>query len=158
MEIETKNASLDTLAVTIKTLHVSGKQMTLAVFRQLPIKLAYKDSELWGIVRYSIKDDGDIWLVFSNNGILYRRALILHKPEGYYLKKHRESIKTQKELIYKMQLPTSNYRPSHIQEEKDTFNKLLAEDIDILKRYNDLVEQYNEQYTLSLMTQLFIAV
>jgi len=158
MEIETKNASLDTLAVTIKTLHVSGKQMTLAVFRQLPIKYENKDAELWGIVRYSIKDSGDIWLVFSNNGILYRRALILHKPEGYYLKKHRENIKTQKELIYKMQLPTSYYQPSHIQEEKDTFNKLLAEDIDILKRHNDSVNEYNKEYNLSLINQLFIAV
>ena len=36
MEIETKNASLDTLAVTILALHVSGKQMTQAVFKQLP--------------------------------------------------------------------------------------------------------------------------
>lgn len=39
VEIETKRASLDTMSVTIQALHVSGKQMTLAVFRQLPAKV-----------------------------------------------------------------------------------------------------------------------
>lgn len=47
MEIETKNASLDTMAVTIQALHVSGKQMTLAVFRQLPSSRAYNKTGLW---------------------------------------------------------------------------------------------------------------
>ena len=158
MEIETKNASLDTLAVTIKTLHVSGKQMTLAVFRQLPIKYVYKNSELWGIVRYSIKDDGDIWLVFSDNGILYRRALVLIKPDIRHLTNHRKEIKNQKDYLYKMQLPNSGYNTAQINEETNILNKLLTLDIDILKHYNDSVGEYNEQYKLSLMTQLFIAV
>lgn len=158
MEIETKNASLDTLTVTIKTLHVSGKQMTLAVFRQLQIKNENKNSELWGIVRYSIKDDGDIWLVFSDNGILYRRALVLRKPDISYLENHRRKIQNHKDEFYKMQLPNSGYSTAQINREKNTLNKLLIEDIDILKHYNNLVEKYNEQYKLSLMTQLFIAV
>lgn len=64
MDVETKNASLDTLAITILALHVNGKQMTLAVFRQLPEGREDEDSELWGTVRYSIKDAGDLWLVF----------------------------------------------------------------------------------------------
>jgi len=65
------------MAVTIKTLHVSGKQMTLAVFRQLPKSCERKGSELWGVVRYAIKDEGDVWLVFSHDGTLFRRALEL---------------------------------------------------------------------------------
>jgi hypothetical protein len=77
MEIETKNASLDTLAVTILALHVSGKQMTQAVFKQLPEGKESDDSELWGIVRYSIKESGDLWIVFSSGGRLFRRALDL---------------------------------------------------------------------------------
>jgi hypothetical protein len=78
MDIETKSASLDTLAVTIQALHVNGKQMTLAVFRQLPKAHALKkdgelaDFEFWGLVRYPIKDEGDLWAVASNSGILYR--------------------------------------------------------------------------------------
>src|ERR1700693_3610654 len=78
MEIETKNASLDTMSVTICALHVSGKQMTLAVFRQLPIAEVFlSDGSLapltpWGLVRYDIKNEGAIWLVASLDGRLFR--------------------------------------------------------------------------------------
>lgn len=40
IELESRAASIDTVSVTIKTLHVNKKQMTLAVFRQLPSKHA----------------------------------------------------------------------------------------------------------------------
>jgi hypothetical protein len=79
MEIETKSASLDTLSVTIRALHVNGKQMTLAVFRQLPCLSLYletgdinNDLRHWGIVRYFIKDEGSEWVVADYNGVLYR--------------------------------------------------------------------------------------
>lgn len=79
--IETKAASLDTLSVTIKALHVNSKQMTLAVFRQLPIAEAYKDDGTlntdlthWGIVRYNIKDESPSWIVASKDGRLFRCA------------------------------------------------------------------------------------
>ena len=80
--VETKNASLDTLAVTIQALHVSGKQMTLAVFRQLPRRVESSNASLWGTVRYSIKDEGSLWLVFSEDGRLYRRSLIENEAES----------------------------------------------------------------------------
>jgi hypothetical protein len=78
MIIETQRATLDTLSVTIQALHVSGKQMTLAVFRQLPVASAYTktgaldDLEFWGFVRYPIKNQGDEWIVAAKNGSLYR--------------------------------------------------------------------------------------
>lgn len=78
MKVETKNASLDTMAVTIQALHVSGKQMTLAVFRQLPMTSAFHDSgelrdlAFWGLIRYQIKDESALWAVASAGGILYR--------------------------------------------------------------------------------------
>lgn len=79
MHVETKQASLATLAVTIQALHVNAKQMTLAVFRQLPQARAYKDDgtlaegfEYWGLVRYEIKDQGSLWLVAGRDGALYR--------------------------------------------------------------------------------------
>lgn len=81
LHIETKSATLDTLAVTIQALHVSGKQMTLAVFRQLPTTLAYGEDgsllplEYWGVVRYAIKDEGDAWVVCATGGRLYRCPL-----------------------------------------------------------------------------------
>lgn len=76
--IETQNASIDTLSVTIRSLHVNSKQMTLAVFRQLPVVPVYRDDgtlmplERWGLVRYEIKDEGKLWLVASHAGALYR--------------------------------------------------------------------------------------
>lgn len=75
MEIETRTASLETFAVTIRALHVNGKQMTLAVFRQLPMGYEEDDDDLWGLVRYTIKDAGNVWAVFSHQGRLYRRAI-----------------------------------------------------------------------------------
>lgn len=84
MEIETRSASLETLSVTIQALHVSGKQMTLAVFRQLPVTHAYNDDgslrpmEYWGIVRYAIKDEGDAWVICASGGSLYRCPLNWH--------------------------------------------------------------------------------
>ena len=71
------------MAVTIKALHVNGKQMTLAVFRQLEQKKENEQAELWGCVRYEIKDQGSIWLVFSQDGHLYRRPLDLSRPKVY---------------------------------------------------------------------------
>lgn len=81
MQIETKSASLDTLAVTIRALHVSGKQMTLAVFRQLPTISACNEDgsirpmEYWGIVHYAIKHEADTWVICASGGILYRCPL-----------------------------------------------------------------------------------
>ena len=83
MQVETHNASLSTMAVTIKALHVNGKQMTLAVFRQLEQKKENEQAELWGCVRYEIKDQGSIWLVFSQDGHLYRRPLDLSRPKVF---------------------------------------------------------------------------
>jgi len=85
MQVETKNASLDTLSVTIQALHVSGKQMTLAVFRQLPIGAAINkdgslvDLDFWGLVRYQIKDEASLWAVASAGGILYRCDAAPHR-------------------------------------------------------------------------------
>lgn len=72
--VEEKNANLSTLSVTIQALHVSGKQMTLAVFKQLPWVHLTPPLTPWGFVRYEIKGEADLWLVFSHGGILYRAS------------------------------------------------------------------------------------
>ena len=91
--VETKQASLDTLSVTIKALHVAGKQMTLAVFRQLPIMELNDDCSPWGTVRYSIKDQGNLWFVHSYNNCHYRMILDIYKPSHYYLDGLKEKLK-----------------------------------------------------------------
>lgn len=78
VSVVAKDASLTSLQVTITALMVSGKQMTLAVFRQLPRLHALNDDgsltplHWWGRVLYSIKDEGDHWAVGERDGLLYR--------------------------------------------------------------------------------------
>lgn len=99
--VETKSASIDTLSVTIKALHVSGKQMTLAVFRQLPeCHVFNKDgsfdiTEYWGIVRYHIKDEGSLWAVRAVDGVLYRCDI-----DEYLFKSKLNTLKHGKQRIY----------------------------------------------------------
>ncbi len=78
--IETKTASLDTLSVTIRALHVSGKQMTLAVFRQLPVaelcdEFGEPFGNWWGRVIYPLKNEADHWMIVEYEGQLHRCAI-----------------------------------------------------------------------------------
>lgn len=81
--IETHQAKLDTLAIEIQALRVSGKQMTLSVFRQLPEGVDGGEQIIgarpWGIVRYKI-DDVVLHLVYSNKHQLFRRELNVDTP------------------------------------------------------------------------------
>lgn len=99
-QVETRNASLDTLAVTIRALHVSGKQMTLAVFRQLPVMLQFYDTsgnlldlEYWGTVRYRF-DYQHVWVICASDGVLYRAPTeyLRDRPRGDDLVKFVESL------------------------------------------------------------------
>lgn len=87
MEVQTREASIDTIAVTIQALRVSGKQMTLAVFRQLPMHSIYKPdgtlckAQLWGTVRYDFSKEGcGFWVVASVDGLLFRGPV----ASGFY--------------------------------------------------------------------------
>lgn len=161
MEIETKNASLDTLAVTIKALHVNGKQMTLAVFRQLPRSYERDDSDLWGVVRYEIKSEGCLWLVFSHDGTLRRRALDPRSPwaDRSYLKKlTNELAYAEKQWGY-----TSAHPDSHWKTEFECKLLLLRESVKAEQANYDHeyavdAELCAKERRLSELTQLFIAV
>lgn len=70
------------MAVTIQAVHVNSKQMTLAVFRQLPrtslvLDRGERDERLrwWGLVRYPIKEEADVWMVADRDGVLYRAPI-----------------------------------------------------------------------------------
>lgn len=91
VSVVAKDASLTSLSVTITALVVSGKQMTLAVFRQLPAAEALKENGQlailgwWGRVRYSIKDEGvDEWIVAEHESALYRCAMPSARPWNPY--------------------------------------------------------------------------
>jgi hypothetical protein len=87
--ITVQDASVKTMTVEIKSMVVSGKQMTLAVFRQLPLRelivakedaddpdqmLPALDGVPWGLVNYYWKDldPNALHIVWERDGILYR--------------------------------------------------------------------------------------
>jgi DNA polymerase elongation subunit (family B) len=161
MIVETKNASLSTLAVTIQALHVSGKQMTLAVFRQLPDKKETKACELWGVVRYFIKDEGYLWLVYSENGILYRRDIRPHEPQRYdsrlvelknELQRAIDNVKRYEDIKWEKYL-------AEAQQSVAKLEKQVAEEHENVENYyaRDVAVYERESY-LANLTQLFIAV
>lgn len=162
MEIETKNASLDTLAVTILALHVSGKQMTLAVFRQLPEGKETEQSELWGTVRYTIKDSGELWVVFSNEGRLFRRALNIKSPrrDEWAIREAQKDVNRQQDKInryknsgfYDNELAIAESTLANLQHELQTSIK-EADDL-----YKEDTDRFNYETKLSQLRQLFISV
>jgi hypothetical protein len=141
--VETKQASLDTLSVTIKALHVAGKQMTLAVFRQLPIMELNNDCSPWGTVRYSIKDQGNLWLVHSYNNCLYRMILNINKPNNYHLNGLKEKLKNPN-YYYCYEIPKHGI-------EQEISNRQFEYDTEFIR--HELHTKYLNNYP-----QLFIAI
>lgn len=83
--LTTHNAEISTVAVTIKTLTVEGRQVTMAVFRQL-LDISIVDNETmkfrgvgWGHVRYKIDahHEDAINLVWQEGEFL--RRCVVHK-------------------------------------------------------------------------------
>ena len=125
--IETKNADISTLSVTIQALHVGGKQMTIAVFRQLVHADMTDACEPWGFVRYNIKDQGNIWLVHSYSGRLYRMCIPDSGPEG-----HKDRLVNRTEFV-------------------STMKKRVAEAEDLLAKAGDVYER--QLYTQDVKRQ-----
>jgi hypothetical protein len=150
MLVKEKNASLSTLSVTIQALHVQGKQMTLAVFRQLPTMVVDKNCSIWGIVRYEIKDLGNLWLVFSFNNCLYKMKINLNS----YTRAIKEKIESKKtKLDYTI---TLRFNPDVPETNEEILKK------EILELENNLNEEKQRlelhQYYANNYPQLFIAV
>lgn len=99
-QLTTQNATITTAAVEVKTLTISGKQVTLAVFRQLKRQPLIADDgtfngEPWGIVNYhadKCADEHEHWHVVWQHGNELRRDSITVVPNfdrknhngGYY--------------------------------------------------------------------------
>ncbi|MCW2899693.1 MAG: hypothetical protein JWO67_1958 [Streptosporangiaceae bacterium] len=87
-QLTTQNATITTAAVEVKTLTISGKQVTLAVFRQLPEHpLIAEDGTLngvtWGHVNYHPDKCGDApahWHIVWQHGAELLRARVEHDP------------------------------------------------------------------------------
>jgi len=156
--VEAKNATLDTLAVTILALHVSGKQMTQAVFKQLPEGREEEGDPMWGIVRYS-----GLWIIFSSKGTLYRRELRIGSPSYMaVLDSKKELNKFDAEHSEHARLwpyDPENATAAKYMLELTAKRIALVKDLEEWQSYYDadLVNQENE-IALSKLQQLFIAV
>lgn len=93
--INISDVKLKSLSVEIKALTVNGKQMTLAVFRQLPARELWdKQFKLlgipWGRVRYFWGEDKDctgFQVVWQDADILYRSMHYQPRPVVEYTRK-----------------------------------------------------------------------
>jgi hypothetical protein len=101
--VDIEDVNLKTLSVEIKALAVSGKQMTLSVFRQLPNEPILNDNidlrgTAWGHVNYFWKEnEGDLHLVWQINDKLCRSPI--KKREIYqYQEKLRDLSRERKGL------------------------------------------------------------
>ncbi|NUV89977.1 hypothetical protein G6W61_27845 [Streptomyces sp. KAI-26] len=92
-QLTTQNATITTATVEVKTLTISGKQVTLAVFRQLKEEpLIAQDGTLngepWGVVNYHPDKCGDerehVHVVWQNGSDL-RRSYVTAVPDFDYL-------------------------------------------------------------------------
>lgn len=82
--------AVEELVVTIRTVRLNGKQMTVAVFKQLPtVELCTEAGEAlspirpWGIVRQEVKE-ASAWLLLDFEGVLCKAPLDterLHQSE-----------------------------------------------------------------------------
>ncbi len=104
--IVSKNARFETVSVTIQTVRVGAKQMTIAVFRQLPILDArYFDvAQKWGFVRYNV-DGADVWFVLAFEEKLYRFPHCAHdelsgiRKAQALVRERLEMVKTAREVF-----------------------------------------------------------
>lgn len=87
-QLTTHNASLTTVAVEVKALTVSGKQVTLSVFRQLQEEpVISSDGTLngvpWGYVNYHpdrCSDESPHWHIVWQQGDQLRRSRVTQEP------------------------------------------------------------------------------
>lgn len=77
MSIDTQRAEINTLSVTIRALHIDKKQMTLAVFRQIPEldPERFKEADHWGVVAYGTSYGCDYWSVCTLGGRLFKMPI-----------------------------------------------------------------------------------
>jgi len=160
--ITTNNASLNTVQITIQALCVSGKQMTLSVFRQLPISDPAEESALWGTVRYKIKDEGDVWLVHSFGDILYRFELLpadMLRCSNRYVIAAEEKVHQKRASVAHNLARNDDYwlarSEQDLKDALDEYNNVLCD-------YEDRMEYVNGMNSLKQraaeLPQLFISI
>lgn len=173
MAVESKHAEIDTLHVTLQALRVDKKQMTLAVFRQLPAAQLHKEDgelafdSLWGWVKYDIAGEGSMWFVTETGGRLYRcpnfridsledlryRARRLEKEHKWW---HSVNELPEKERTNKRYEERAHYR-SYYWNAADG-PEIEKDLIEIYKKIERSINMAKNRQRLRSLPQLFIAV
>ena len=153
---------IHTFSVTIQSLTLKDRQMTLAVFRQLPQGRFYENTNgqrnpilgtPWGLVRYDIKDQGYLWIVHEHDGVLYRCSFPVHI-----------SLWTAKDAITELnhKINTLERESEWLKSSKDKIPG-IRKDLDKAKLYLERKIIFNAEMDiliseLNKLPQLFIAV
>lgn len=112
------DVTISTATVDIQVIRIGTKQMTLAVFRQIPRKSIIDKSgnliELpWGWINYD-KGYGLTPFVYSHHGTLYRSDIPLREHHHLEIKAETQSIQDPKEEKWMypktmIEIPTGNF-------------------------------------------------
>ena len=165
--INSSEATLKTLSVTISTLSVNERQMTLSVFRQLPVIKVIDRGKIqgqsWGIVRYKIKDEGDVWVVVEKDGVLHRSLVPGHIDTEY--EKNKIGNLRSKLGLLEEELEDAGDENAYSWRHKRAREEILRIQRDITDTFENMYkyDKHNEAYAeykqiLDKLPQLFIAV
>ena len=116
-----KSVEIKSMTVSIQVMAVNNKQMTQAVFKQLPEKKCFDEQgyfigNSWGTVKYPFGNyKNGFWIVFELNGVLYKNwshEIISYLKNMPNNKKEIESsivgfIKTLFQYVYPEKIPPS---------------------------------------------------
>lgn len=155
---ESESVAVEIFSVSIKVIRVNNKQMTQAVFRQLPQGTEDKSSTLWGIVKYDgIGRYQGQWLVFSQSGKLFRRELDLSQRgvDQYDLTRAKEQLKYHGPSYYAYkdepgywEKQSQTYSAERVKQERAEYEKSKYEYESKKKALQKAVEE-EEQYVFN---------
>jgi hypothetical protein len=147
VKILATDATIKTVSVTIQSLTVSGKQMTLAVFRQIP-KAEIFDKEIeiigtpWGIVNYSVANEGPRWIVVEKDGLLYRCVFPNSVFCGYESSQLNKAVELYKSCSYNSPL----YYPPSKEKQEYIKGKFVTTHIYTSEEYKELETKAKQDY------------
>lgn len=104
-------AQIGNKVVTVGTLRVDGKKMTLQFFKQIP-RQDWLDEELvprtsmtvWGRVHYRIPDEGTEWLLFQLEGQLKRCSIDRPAPYMFFLERAQRDMESASDAVQRHEL------------------------------------------------------
>ena len=168
-----KKVTIVPATVSVSLLHVDGKQMTLAFFKQIEVWTGIPDScNILGRVDYGIKGRGDRWFVFIIDGQIGKTVVIDESKEGKmksalqeateYLRTAEAEAKNAQGQLAHTGDDCGQYEATRLKGNVERWNEIVLEtekEISMLKKNIPLEIERARRYseTLEASPQLFIA-